>query len=775
MTAEQPPAPYLTWQGENGDGHWVRDHGFDRDYFARVVRFLLDHRFAVNWTKQNHDERFAKACLETGWENTPPLEGEPGYLAGQFAQRLRTRNPVLVARTSKLILVDADGPDELAAFEKLEAPPTLTVVSSTPDRKHFWFRWDGDMPDHVMFCFENGKVTGKTNGYVLMPPAVHPGKKAENIEPGSVYRFENGTTIATMPASLIEQLQRLAGNNGNGIGNGHAAVMGDVIPLGEVDNTLTSLAGSMRRRGMNENAIYAGLVATLPQVAAGHSHTEADCRRIARSVSRYPAAKPAWVSHTSTGDSTSVVGRPEAHERHDVGQPVLLAPEGLPELNDFGLARTFIAQFGDRFRNINETERWITCRGGRWYERTGGKAARQAAMRTLRSLPEYANLAVEDSYRSALLSYSARALTTAKRNAILDIAANEPEMMTDLSELDTHRMLLACANGTLDLVTGRLGPHSPKDYITKGSPIAYEPAATAPRWEQFLQEVFLGDEELVAYMQRLAGYWLTGSVKEEKFWIFYGSGGNGKSKFANIWIRVLGKELCQGAAFQTFLPAKGDRIPNDLARMDRARLVIASEKKKHEALDEGVIKQVTGGDRITARFMRSEWFDYEPQFKVALLVNEKPIINAADGGIRRRVKMVPFEAEFPQPDLELESKLTAEAEGILAWAVRGCLVWQRDGLGSCAKVDAATGDYLNENHPLSDWLAECWEDAPGHTASGKELRDSYTRWCREHLGVPRLSNSEYGEALKVLYKQTRGKHGVTWFGLRPKGELRLDT
>ena len=459
---------------------------------------------------------------------------------------------------------------------------------------------------------------------------------------------------------------------------------------------------------------------------------------------------------------------------YDIGRPDQHDQEEQPDLTEYGMARLLIDTYGDRLRCVLDPEHWISCRGdGRWTDSGSYRFAQQAAARVLRRvLPEIFKKA-EGDYRERLGKFMARQPSRSMVDAMLSLAKSEPELIISIDKLDTHPMLLACRNGIVDLETGTLRPHDPALFLTRGSPIAYDASAEAPRWQRFLREIFLDDEELIAYIRRVCGYALTGKTSEELLWILYGMGGNGKSKFTGAMRNVLGNQLATTADFSTFTLSKYEQIPADLARLDRARLVIASEKHQAKPLDEARIKQVTGGDPIVARYMRQNFFQFMAQFKLWLVVNQKPTINA-DMAIKRRVRMIPFEAEFldDQAQQDLEEELAREAPGILAWAVEGAIEWAKSGIGECTAVQRATGEYMAEVNPLTDWVeARCILE-PGSKTAGGDLRSDYESWCHE-AGRPLLSTSDYGQSL-VLFdgvRRTHSKRGAVWHGIRLKNDL----
>ena len=244
-------------------------------------------------------------------------------------------------------------------------------------------------------------------------------------------------------------------------------------------------------------------------------------------------------------------------------------------------------------------------------------------------------------------------------------------------------------------------------FITKLAPVNFEPDAACPRWLEFLSRIMDGNEQLIDFLQRAVGYALTGETSEQCLFIFYGSGANGKSTFLQTMSYVLG-DYSMSTPTETLLVKRRGAIPNDVARLKGARFVIACEADAENRLAESLIKQMTGGDTISARFLHQEWFDFEPTHKVFFGTNHKPVIKGTDYAIWRRIRLVPFEITIPEGerDKNLPEKLKAEADGILAWAVQGCLVWQQQGLGVPEEVKAATDSYREEMDILGEFLKD---------------------------------------------------------------------
>jgi putative DNA primase/helicase len=334
--------------------------------------------------------------------------------------------------------------------------------------------------------------------------------------------------------------------------------------------------------------------------------------------------------------------------------------------------------------------------------------------------------------------------------------------------------LLNCQNGTIDLRTGELLPHRMEDFITRLAPVDFEPDARCPRWLEFLNRIMDGNQHLIDFLQRAVGYALTGETSEQCLFIFYGGGANGKSTFLQAMSHVLG-DYSMSTPTETLLVKRRGAIPNDVARLKGARFVVACEADAENRLAESLIKQMTGGDTISARFLHQEWFDFEPTHKVFFGTNHKPVIKGTDYAIWRRIRLVPFEITIPEGerDKNLPEKLKAEACGILAWAVQGCLVWQQKGLGVPEEVKAATDSYREEMDVLGEFLKDRCRQSPDARVSSKELFEAYTAWC-EANGQEPVGQRAFVSALKEKgFNRSRlGSGGVRgWIGVELIGGL----
>jgi putative DNA primase/helicase len=301
--------------------------------------------------------------------------------------------------------------------------------------------------------------------------------------------------------------------------------------------------------------------------------------------------------------------------------------------------------------------------------------------------------------------------------------------------------------------------------ITKLVPVEYDQGATCPfTWLSFLQTVLAGNAALIKFLQKAIGYALTGSTREQSLFFLYGLGANGKSTLLDIILRLLA-DYGKRTSGETFLVKKGGQIPNDIAALRGARFVAAVEVESGRRLAEVLIKEMTGGDTISARFLHAEFFEFKPEFKIFLAANHKPVIRGTDHAIWRRVHLIPFDVQIPeeQQDKELPAKLQAELPGILNWAIEGCLLWQREGLMPPQEVTEATEGYREEMDPISDFIAECCIVAPGASVKAKELYGAYTEWAEDNKEKKPLSLTAFGLTLTDRgFQKGRGSAGV-WF------------
>jgi putative DNA primase/helicase len=361
------------------------------------------------------------------------------------------------------------------------------------------------------------------------------------------------------------------------------------------------------------------------------------------------------------------------------------------------------------------------------------------------------------------------ALTSeSKKNieAMIALAKSERGIPIVPDELDKDTYLLNCTNGTIDLRTGKLKKHRQSDLITRRIEVIHNPIAICPTWQTFLKRIFENDQELITYVQRCVGYTLTGSTDEQCMFFAYGTGKNGKSTFFETLIKLM-SGYAMKAPTEMLMLKKHDGISNDVARIAGSRLVVASEVQEGKRLSESLLKDLTGGDTIPARFLYKETFEFEPTHKLWMYGNHKPEIRGTDPGIWRRIRVIPFSVHIPpeEVDPKLKQKLLQELPGILLWAIDGCIDHQKYGLVTPQAVTKATQQYRTEMDILAAFIDDCCTTMPKARVKAGDLYKVYVNWCDEN-GENAISQRRLGQKLdeRGFIRQRTGIDGA-WYRL----------
>lgn len=457
----------------------------------------------------------------------------------------------------------------------------------------------------------------------------------------------------------------------------------------------------------------------------------------------------------------------------DVFKPLKEAPEEAESfhLTDMGNARRLVARHGERLRYVPEWG-WLVCDGTRFRKDSAGQVE-QLAKETVRQIYCEAARGTVRTEREAIATHAKRSESRSRIRDLISLASTEVEVVARPEDFDRDPLVLNCLNGTLDLRTGQLREHRRSDLITKLAPVSYDPTATAPLWEKFLGRIMGGNKRLIRFLQKCSGYGLTGDTREQVIIILYGTGSNGKTTFLRINADLLG-DYAKWTPATTLLAQRGESIPNDIARLQGARFVIATETEQNRRLNESLVKAVTGGDIIAARFLHKEFFEFQPQFKVFLGTNHKPEIRGQDHAIWRRIRLIPFTETIPdeEQDRKLPEKLQEELPGILNWALEGCTAWLEEGLQEPQEVVQATLDYRTESDILGEWIDDRCVITPMATASAAGLYQSYRSWCDESGQKP-LPKRWFGARLAERgLDSVRTARARSWIGIGLRDETR---
>lgn len=448
-----------------------------------------------------------------------------------------------------------------------------------------------------------------------------------------------------------------------------------------------------------------------------------------------------------------------------------------PHLTDLGNAMKLVARHGADLRYCQARSAWLVWDGCRWAWDECGEVERRARETVLSWYEDAKDLSKED--RKKLVGHALKCESAARLRAMVDLARYEPSIPVTMAELDRDPWMLNVENGTLDLRTGELRPHHHDDLITRLVPASYDSLAECPVWLTFLDRIMDGSAEKITFLQRAIGYSLTGSTKERLFFLLHGGGKNGKTKFLQTISKLLND---YGSRIDTdsLMEAKNRGIPNDIARLKGARFVFASEGEEGKRLAEAKVKELSGGDTITARFMRGEWFDFDPEFKLWLGTNHRPNVRGNDKAIWDRIKLIPFTVRIPdeEQDKDLLEKLVAELPGVLAWAVEGCLDWQREGLTEPDDVRFANAQYRSEEDVIGNFLDDKCEIGNDLQVTKKAMYAAYKTWCEDN-GERTVSQKKFSGLLKdhATVDEARMGRDMThhWIGISLRETNESDT
>jgi putative DNA primase/helicase len=347
----------------------------------------------------------------------------------------------------------------------------------------------------------------------------------------------------------------------------------------------------------------------------------------------------------------------------------------------------------------------------------------------------YDDVLKTDDYRERMEieKYAMQSEAMRRRKAFIEAASLIADLNITANDVDKDPWLFNVGNGTIELKTGVFREHRREDMITRLARVSYDEGADCPAWKQFIREIMNYNTDLIGFLQTAAGWALTGDTSEQTMFILYGSGANGKSTFLNTVMRILG-DYAIAASTETFMKKNSEQISNDIARLRGTRFVTTAEAEQGKRLSEPLIKQITGNDAMTARFLYGEFFDFVPTFKIFMATNHKPMIKGTDHGIWRRIKLIPFTTTIraEKQDKHLEEKLIREGPGILNWLIEGVRRWFAEGLVLPPEISSATEEYRNEMDVLGNFIKECCIQGPGCSVRARELFRAYQEWCDEN-------------------------------------------
>ena len=464
------------------------------------------------------------------------------------------------------------------------------------------------------------------------------------------------------------------------------------------------------------------------------------------------------------GEAEIVEGARPATETGTEGEQ----PARIRAFTDLGNTERFLDRHKDSFR-FTSGKGWYSFDGTRWVPESDA-AVNRAAWETVRAIGDEPAPPPEPGERNPMTprKWMRQSESAARVSAIVSMAKSAGGICVKEEEFDQHDWLFNTVSGTIDLKTGTLHPHDRSQLLSTISPVKFDPRAECPKWMEFLEKVMQGDQELVSFLQRLAGYTMSGSVAEQAFCVNWGEGSNGKSTYLDVLSTVMGG-YADTTPFNTFSERKNGGIPNDLAALHKARMVICSEGARTTKLAEAMIKNVTGSETVSARFLHHEFFSFRPKFTLFLQSNHKPVITGTDHGIWRRVRFIPWLYTFSDAEINkrwAQEEVEAEGPGILNWMIKGCLEYQRIGLAEPEVVRAAIAQYRENSDTLGIWLKDECTKVPGHETPSGGFYAVYRSWARD-TGEDAITAQEFKtEMLKRGYGWKKTKKANVFIGIR---------
>lgn len=476
----------------------------------------------------------------------------------------------------------------------------------------------------------------------------------------------------------------------------------------------------------------------------------------------------------SVTELLAIIERTPEHQRSPVARAEF-------PCTDMGNAERLVARHGNDLRYVSSRDQWLAWDGKRWRV-DEIRTVERLAKETHRAIYAEAETAPSASRRKELAAHAARSEGASRVAAALQLARSDEQVALRADDLDADAWLLNVANGTVDLRTGEIRSHRREDLLTKVSPVAYDPEARIELLDTFLFQTFGGDADLIRYVQKAAGYSLCGDTREEAMFVAHGPPASGKTTFAEALRAALG-EYAATADPETFLVSHRDGgAPRaDIARLHGRRLVVGVEVDQGRHMAEGLVKQLTGGDTVVARHLYRDHFEFRPQFKLWIFANDAPRVRDDDDAVWRRLRLVPFVHPVPREEQDQRLKIELRDPNIggpamLAWAVAGCLLWQREGLGAPLVIESATASYREAQDPVADFLAECCVVEDDAWATAEELYGAYSAWAKAAGERRPLTKTAFGLRLERRGMAAgKGGGGVRIRnGLRLRSQPRLD-
>lgn len=719
-----------------------------------------------------------KVPVRKGWQSEPPLGLQELRAAVQSGHNLGLR---CGAVSGGIVVLDVDPAKGGSIPSGL--PPTV-VAETGGGGWHFFFTFDGELPGGNSQSLYAPGIDFKTDrGQVVLAGSTHP-------DTGAPYRWRDGCApwecaIAPLPAFVLERLRQgndveNSASHAGGVGAkqtnlsasyARAALESEAVkvtnaPPGTRNGQLFKSSAALHELAaggvLDESEIEPALLAAAAANGVLAEDGERVTRRTIESGRSAGSRKPRSVPARDVGTHAS--GKERTPTSVDADKVLLRAVQ-----SDLGNAERLIARHGAEIRYCLGLG-WFVWDGTIWKQDPGPFVRGLAAKTARRTLRLAAKIESEER-RKALVKWCVKSESASGTRAAVAQAETFSRLHVAAEALDANPWLLNTPGQVINLKTGETFPNDPRFLLTKITGGALRSGAECPRWLRFLDEVFEKDRETIAFVQRLGGYLLNGSIREQVFVVCWGRGANGKSVLLQTLQHVLGT-YAVSVPMSLWLSHKDGEPANrntpDLMRLQGARLALSAESDAGRRLDEAKLKKMTGSEQVEACAKYRDPVTFPMQATIVMASNHRPRVTGNDEALWRRVVLLPFNRVFAphERDKQLEEKLHAEADGILAWLVEGAATYLREGLNPPRLVEEAVAAYREESDTLSQWLADRCEQGPEFSEGGDALLASFNAWSEERHGAPVAAHVFWRVLTDRGFEAEKGRGGRTRTGLR---------
>jgi len=714
-------------------------------------------------------KQFAKNYIQNGWKPIPVEPGEKACKKSGWKHLRITEDTIdqyfrdnsnigvlLGGVSGDLVDIDLDCPEAIAAGSVLLPRTNAVFGRESARRSHYLYISQEPMQYQKFNCPGHGTLVEiRTCGDEATHFTVFPPSYRADIDETVSWEGDGDYDPTVIPPEVLERSVRQCAA---------ASLLAKIWPVGNRHKAALAVSGYLLKGGIPESEVELILRAICK---AAHDEEVEDRLQCLKDT----------VQKLFRGEK--VEGRQGLVDFLDSKQLKLLdewfgirvesfqptkPALSTVESGDTRNARRFVDLYRDEIRYGTKAFGWMTYDGMRWEEDIVGGVTERGKKMVERMLEDAQNNYSDPNWKEKL-DWAVKSQDASRIRAMIDLAKSDEEIVVRPGEFDQDIWSLNCSNGTIDLKTGTLREHRREDLITKLVPAAYDPNADAPKFQAFLDTIFQSDPDLIRYVQKMFGSSLIGENPAQLFFILYGSGANGKGVLVNTLMDVLGIDYAKQMNPACLVEDRNTNKEASLASLRGVRFVSASETNDSNSIDEALLKQLTGGDRIVGRPLYQNAVEFTPEMTIFLSTNHLPYVKDQGHSMWRRLVVIPFNVTVDKPDPYLKAKLLGEREGILAWLVEGCLLYQEEGLEFGEAVRIATAGYKQKMDRFGLFLEECIVERTGSRVTSSRFYEVYKSWCGE-MGMHPLNQQKLKDEMKRRgYVHHRLNKGYFWLDL----------